>query len=220
MSRIKTPWKVPQGFANTVSTIQAESQLLRVSSIRLKGEGHNETPVAKLIWGVPWNPENFVMQAISKGHPRAFGSLLPDTLQAAVEQNCVLSSLELAELRARWFQKWVTRAKCLSTQELEFKTSLAPHLQHILQPKRLLLLKEIVEAEGCPDPGVFDEIAFGTELTGCVPLTGVFDPAFKPALMIKDELVEQSVASKKAIYRSVRSSGDDTWLCFKQTIRT
>ena len=72
------------------------------------------------------------------------------------------------------------------TQESNFKSSLAPHLQHILQPKRLLLLKEIVEAEGYPDTGVFDEISFGTELTGCVPLTEFFDPAFKPALMTRD----------------------------------
>ena len=206
---LKPLGKSLQGFANTVVTIPAESQLLRVSSTRLKGEEHNDKPVTKLIWGVPWTPENFVMQAISKGHPRAFGSLLPDTLQDAVDQNCALSSLELAELRTRWFQKWVTRAKSLSTQESNFKSSLAPHLQHILQPKRLLLLKEIVEAEGYPDPGVFDEVSFGTELTGCVPLTGVFDPAFKPALMTRDELVEQAVASNKAIYRSVRSSGDD-----------
>ena len=56
---------------------------------------------------------------------------------------------------------------------------------------------------------MFDEISFGTELTGCVPLTGVFDPAFKPALMTRDELEEQAAASNQAIYRSVRSSGDE-----------
>jgi hypothetical protein len=42
----------------------------------------------------------------------------------------------------------VPRAKALAAYEAEFKQSLAPHLQHILKPKRLLLLKEIVAAEG------------------------------------------------------------------------
>ena len=100
------------------------------------------------------------------------------------------------------------RAKALAAYEAEFKQSLAPHLQHILKPKRLLLLKEIVAAEGYPDPGVFEELSFGTELTGEVPATGVFDPVFKPALMTEDDLVEQSKISNKAIYHSVRSSGD------------
>ena len=77
-----------------------------------------------------------------------------------------------------------------------------------MKPKRLLLLKEIVAAEGYPDPGVFDELSFGTELTGEVPVTGVFDPVFKPALMTEDDLVEQSKNSNKTIYHSVRSSGD------------
>ena len=66
----------------------------------------------------------------------------------------------------------------------------------------------IIEAEGYPDKGVFEELAFGTELTGCVPRTGVFDPVFKPALITTEELAEQVESSNKAIFRSVRSSGD------------
>ena len=175
---------------------------------RSKGGKNPDKPVAKLVWGVPWDCNSFVSQAVAKGHPRAFGSLLPEVLQEAVEKNRVMSSKDLADLRAKWFKKWVPRAKALASCEAEFKQSLAPHLQHILKPKRLLLLKEIVAAEGYPDPGVFDELSFGTELTGEVPVTGVFDPVFKPALMTEDDLVEQSKISSKAIYHSVRSSGD------------
>ena len=209
MGRLKTPWNVPQGFGNTVTTIPVEAQLLRVSQTRLNGgEMHKNKALAKLVWGIPWDPNSFVMQAISKGHPRSFGSLLPETLQDAVDKNYHLSSMELAKLRTKWFQKWVPRAKSLAKQECEFKNSLAPHLRHILQPKRLLLLKEIIETEGYPDPGVFEEIAFGTVLTGCVPQTGVFDPTFKPALMTTNELVDSAETSNKAIFHSVRSSGD------------
>ena len=62
--------------------------------------------------------------------------------------------------------------------------------------------------EGYPDKGVFDELAFGTELIGTVPQTGVFEQSFKPALQTKGELIEQSNASNLAIFHSVRSSGD------------
>jgi hypothetical protein len=208
MARIKTPWVVPKGFNNAVASIPTEAQLLRVSQTRVKGGENNDKPLAKLVWGIPWSCDGFVEQAISKGHPRAFGSLLPDVLENAVDKNLTLSSAELAKSRAQWFKKWISRAKALSTQEAEFKCNLAPHLQRILRPKRLLLLKEIIEAEGYPDPGVFDELAYGTELTGCVPQTGVFDPVFKPALLTRDELAEQAAASNKAIYHSVRTSGD------------
>eukprot|EP00435_Cladocopium_sp_Y103_P018570 s3790_g4.t1 len=75
-------------------------------------------------------------------------------------------------------------------------------------PKRLLLLREMIKEEGYPDAGVFDELAYGTELVGTVPWTGVFDPAFKPAIITTQELMEQSDSSNKAIFNSVRSSGD------------
>ena len=41
-----------------------------------------------------------------------------------------------------------------------------------------------------------------------MPSTGVFDPCFKPALLTRDELFENSAAANKAIYHSVRTSGD------------
>ena len=159
-------------------------------------------------------------QAVSRGHPRAFNSLLPQELREAVEVNEKFSIAELAGLRTRWFSRWVARAKELNPREAEFKKSLAPHLQHILQPKRLLLLREIMEAEGYPDSGVFQELAFATSLTGTVPWTGVFEQSFKPALMTQEELGEQAKASNLAIFHSVRSSGDleSDQVVFEKTI--
>lgn len=96
MARNKQPWDVPQGFGNSIPVIPAESQLLRISQTRSKGgdnlvdddDGMNsKKPFAKLIWGIPWDCESFVSQAVAKGHPRAFGSLLPEVLQDAVEKN-------------------------------------------------------------------------------------------------------------------------------------
>jgi hypothetical protein len=96
MARNKQPWDVPQGFGNSIPVIPAESQLLRISQTRSKGgdnlvdddDGMNsKKPFAKLIWGIPWDCESFVSQAVAKGHPRAFGSLLPEVLLDAVEKN-------------------------------------------------------------------------------------------------------------------------------------
>ena len=129
MARLKQPWNVRQGFDNSVSVVPMESQLLRISQTRSRGGKNPDKPVAKLIWGVPWDCNSFVSQAVAKGHPRAFGSLVPEVLQEAVEKNRVMSSKDLADLRAKWFKKWVPRAKALASCEAEFKQSLAPHLQ-------------------------------------------------------------------------------------------
>ena len=48
----------------------------------------------------------------------------------------------------------------------------------------------------------------GTELTGQVPCTGVFDRSFKPAEICVEQLASGSVAMNKSIFHSVRSSGD------------
>ena len=87
MARIKHQWVVPQDFGNAVPCIPSDSQLLRVSQIWLKGGSHGGKPVSKLVWGTPWSCDSFVAQAVQKGHPRAFGSLLPEVLQGAVEKN-------------------------------------------------------------------------------------------------------------------------------------
>ena len=148
MTRLKQAWTCPLEFGNSLTQIPADSQLLRISQTRLTGE--NKMAVSKLVWGIPWSCSQFVEQAVSKGHPRSFGSLLPKELVEAVCVNVHSSSSELASLRARWFNKWIARARELSSEEEDFKKSLAPHLQHILQPKRLLLLKEIGARRGLP----------------------------------------------------------------------
>eukprot|EP00435_Cladocopium_sp_Y103_P061042 s605_g22.t1 len=206
MARIKSPWIVPSSFNNAFKAIPAEAQLLRVSQVR--SNGGDACLATKLVWGLPWNSKAFVEKAVERGHPRAFKSMLPEVLSEAVSANRDMSSSELAAHRSNWFSKWVGRARDLSEQEKVFKKSLSPHLQHILLPKRLLLLREMIKEEGYPDAGVFDELAYGTELVGTVPWTGVFDPAFKPAIITTQELLEQSSSSNKAIFSSVRSSGD------------
>ncbi len=51
---------------------------------------------------------------------------------------------ELDDLRAKWFATWVSRARELAPDEVKLKNSLPPHLKRILEPKRSLLLVEIL----------------------------------------------------------------------------
>ena len=71
--------------------------------------------------------------------------------------------------RAEWFARWTSRAKVLAKDESELKASMVDHVARILQPKRLLLWREILAELGYPDIGVIDERVTGTELVGEVP---------------------------------------------------
>ena len=205
MARCKQPLSVPADCQSIAQIIPADSQLLRVSEFRSKGGGDMQTIQ---VWGVPWTESEFVSKAVERGHPRSFRALLPPVLEEALSYNANESCAELMALRAKWFSKWVNRSSQLKVDELSLKNSMPAHLKAILEPKRLLLLAEILKEEGYPDQGVFDELALGTELTGQVPSTGVFDKCFRPAEMCMDQLHAGSGASNKSIFHSVRSSGD------------
>ena len=69
---------------------------------------------------------------------------------------------ELVALRAAWFKKWVGRIEELETEEIALKESMPDHLKRILQPKRLLVFREMLSDMSYPDLGVFDEIVDGT----------------------------------------------------------
>ena len=89
------------------------------------------------------------------------------------------SSSKLVSFRAEWFAKWTERAKQLSSQEELLKRDFPAHMQNILRPKRLLLLREILLDLEYPDMGVCDELQGGTALVGEVPPFGIFEKTFK-----------------------------------------
>ena len=204
MTRCKQPLPVPSGCYSTINVIPAESQLLRVSEYRTNG-GQLCTVQ---IWGIPWSGQEFTVKAIERGHPRSFSAIVPPAMEEAISCNAYMPSEELVKIRTQWFSKWIARSSELKSQEVELKKNMPSHLRKILEPKRLLLLAEMLKDEVYPDPGVFDEISLGTELVGQVPCTGVFDRSFKPAELCVEQLDKESVATNKSIFHSVRSSGD------------
>ena len=202
MARCKQPLIIPVDCQCIVKKIPVDSQWLKVSEFRSEG-GDLQTIQ---VWGIPWTESEFVAKAVEQGHPRSFQALLPPVLDEALSCNADMSCAELSALRAKWFSKWVTRSSQLKEKELVLQEAMPEHLRKILEPKRLLLLAEILKEEDYPDQDAFSELALGTELTGQVPCTGVFDKCFRPAELCVDQLQAGASASNKSIFRSVRSS--------------
>ena len=114
----------------------------------------------------------------------------------------------LPKLRADWFNKWTARANELKEAEMKLKANMPKHMAKILQPKRLLLWKEILLDLGYPDAEVVSELANGTELVGEVPTYGIFEKTFKPAATTVENLCKAAASIKQKQFYSCRSSGD------------
>ena len=211
MQRLKTPWMVPAECQAPVATIPAEAQLLRFTPLRSKG-GILESNLDKheQAWGVPFSPREFLAEAVKSGHPKAFGSIVPAVLRDAIALNFSGNDAELIKMRAAFFKRWTHRATELQVQEADVKGKMPEHLKDILAPKRILVWKEMLEEVNYPDMAVVDEMVQGTQLTGIIPPTGIFEKAFKPAESTVGMLMEGSASKRLAAFYSTRTSGDPT----------
>ena len=215
MQRLKDPWKIPLSCSASVAEIPAGAQLLRQTPLRLSGgiiSGKLESMGSEQFeqaWGVPFDPEEFITEAVQRGHPKLFSRLVPDVLQKAIEKNFGKGSVQgLPAARASWFSKWTARAKQLMEEEVALKATLPSHAAHILEPKRMLLFKEILEDTGYPDVGAFEELLHGTELVGEVKPFGIFEKAFRPADITTEQLLSAPKSTRVLNFYKCASSGD------------
>ena len=132
--------------------------------------------------------------------------------------NKSMSLESLARMRTVWMAKWAKRAEELKGQESSYKDALHPACKEILAPKQLLLFREILVECNYPDLGAFEELAFGTELTGEVPAAGIFAPTFKPAKCTAESLKCNAVQLREDVLKKVRPLGELDEAVLKKTL--
>lgn len=111
-----------------------------------------------------------------------------------------------------------SKGKDLNMEERELHEKMPIHRKAILKNKRLLLLREILAAEGYPDLEVVDQLAEGFPLVGLAGESAALPADFQPAVLTVEDLESTSKAGNKAIMHSTKSSGDplvDAELWFK-----
>ena len=79
----------------------------------------------------------------------------------------------------------------------------------VLEDKRLLVLKEMLADEKCPDHRLVDDIEAGFDLVGTCGESGALPPDFQPATISQEELLASSERGNKAIIHSTKSSGSE-----------
>ena len=149
-----------------------------------------------------------MQNAVNAKHPLDVELATPKELRDALVFNLQNSDHVVATQRAKFLSFWIDRAKQLSSEEKNLKRSMEPHVAETVSGKRILLLKEMLQATGFPDLDVIDELLSGSHLTGQVPTTGMLPGKFVPALLTVQELQKHAEMVRPKLDNDRAGSGD------------
>ena len=116
----------------------------------------------------PFSPEEFVREAVCRGHPSSVFQGVTEALCKAINANAKMSLGDMIKMRAV-FGHWTMRARALANDGKKLHQSLPPHRREILKGKRLLLMKETLTELGYRDATLVDDLNGGFCLVGQMP---------------------------------------------------
>ena len=168
------------------------------------------------VFGVPWEPFEFIQQASVFEHPLVVRRAVPDVLIEAIGVHNERSQIEIAKQRLQTILFWSNRAKQLEKDEKLLKESMDPVVAGAVAGKRILLFREMLTAAEYHDVGAADELLEGAKLVGEVPVIGVLPSKFIPATTTPISLKKQSELMKTKAFQIASSSGtsavdDEVW---------
>ena len=123
--------------------------------------GPEVAPMHRVVIGIPWTPEEFVQRAAGVAHPRLLRSGLPPELEASIDKLVSEDPADIGRARCEQMRKWVARARELVPRERELHSKMPSHCAKVLEPKRLLLFKELLEACCHKDESLVADLAEG-----------------------------------------------------------
>eukprot|EP00435_Cladocopium_sp_Y103_P061402 s464_g23.t1 len=160
------------------------------------------------IFGLQWEPLEFLEKALQVQHPVAVSEALPFELAKTVEDVLRLGPVEVAKQRLQFFQKWNRRAKELEPSELELRAGMDPLVEKAVRGKRILLFEEMLNFYGYQDLAVVEELREGSSLVGEVPATSMLPFKFTPSVVTLGSLQLQSEMRRNKIMSEPVGSGD------------
>lgn len=164
--------------------------------------------VSAKLCGIFWTEIEFVEQAVKAKHPLALESAVPGQLLDTIKFAADNDDATVARVRAQFFATWTRRALQLEKDEKVLKTQMCADVARAVVNKRILVFREMLQSTQYPDMDVVDELQFGSDLTGDIPVTGMLPGKFEPSLISEDELKLNAMRVRKASISEVRSSGD------------
>ena len=153
---------------------------------------------ASAVYGLPWSPKEFVEEAAAREHPLQ-ACVVPLCVKEAIDKEARCSAHSLAQDRTAVLRRWTLRAQELWDSERQLHENMPAHISVVLQGKRLLLLKEMLQDAGYCDVGIVDQIASGFDLMGHIPEAGVFRSKTVPATLTPDEVRRTAKHTRQGI---------------------
>ena len=162
----------------------------------------------KVVFGLPWECEQFIHKACLLGHPAKQNHAVPKDLKEAIAKHVEWSDKTLVEYRMHWCRRWLRRAKELEQAEKEDAAKRPAHVRTTTACKRLLLTEEMLESIEYEDMEVLELLRCGSPLAGEIPKSCAFEECYKPCLLTLPQLQGDAAKRNQAILASCRSSGD------------
>ena len=97
----------------------------------------------------------------------------------------------------------------MESEERRLHGAMHADLKMVMESKRLLLFKHMMDDAGIVDEQLLDELKGGFRLTGQLAASGQFRPRFKPAEMSVEELKRSAKWAKHAIVGSCKRVGEN-----------
>ena len=160
------------------------------------------------IFGVQWEPKEFLGKACEVGHPLSPGLALPSELALSIEMCAKQGFAAVARKRLEFFRFWNRGAKELQGEEANMRTEMDPVVEKAVRGKKLALFKDMLQYYKYPDPDVVDELVNGAALIGDVDKTNMLPFKFTPALLTAEALATQSKFRRQQVMRDCKGSGD------------
>lgn len=159
--------------------------------------------------GLPRTPQDFLEQALRVGRPRFLPYTASDGVHQLVSENIFSEASCLADKRNSFFRTWLARAQDLADDEKRLHASLSPHVRQVLQGKRILVFRDMLEDLEFPDVHLVDDMIQGFRLTGWMRDSGCFLHLPRPPSLSLDGLKRLNRGLVEAVVKRVQQQATD-----------
>ena len=147
--KLSTPWHIPPhcSCAPPLTELPCGSRVIRSHNVPAGGGSvlpHDGTNAESVI-GIPWTPDEFLLQARTAEHPRNLVSGIPVKLRKAIDNNSKTADQVIGAHRSAEMGKWYGRMVELKSDEEEYKSGLPGHCSEVLRNKRLCLFHNMLQ---------------------------------------------------------------------------
>ena len=132
----------------------------------------DRVPLCDVVFGVPWDPVEFVYKACDIGHPQNIALGLSNEVQEAVKMVAKRSTEQVITMRGQWLGKYIAKAKDLELENRRILNTMPVEMREVMKTKRLAVMREILVDHNYPDLQIVDDMASGFKLVGEAPSSG------------------------------------------------